>query len=71
MILVFFSRADVEILAGQLDHLGVDLHGVDLHVRVVVLVEMDHRPAAQADDQHPLLLRHEEVAGEHQPAVTA
>ena len=56
MIFVFFCVRTSKYFSASCDDLLVDLDGVDLHLRVVVLVEVDHGPAAEADDQHLFLL---------------
>ena len=51
MMFVFFRVRTPKIFLGQLHDFFVDLHRVDLHLRIVVFVEVDHGPAAEADDQ--------------------
>ena len=47
----------------------VDVDRFDLQPGLVALEEVNHRPGSEADHQHALGLRHEQVAGEHRACV--
>ena len=63
------AGAHAEILVREPDDGGIDLDGVDVHLRFVMGQEANHRAAAQADDEHATRMRLIEVAGEHAAGV--